>query len=207
MDRNYMVRGADRKMFLPSDFLSKPELSTLVPLPHEDNPIKPTSTHLTDGANDDDGDGEPGILYQISGSAGGTRSVVQRDWNEYSMLAPIPTNAIEFVARCDFDNQENILHVAQCPPLGCKLLLAGSHHAQDHTDRVTFRYLGKNLSDPRVKAVIVGELKGGQAANGSDGGSGPDGGNARDGGLGSKDRDMQTCVNVRAALPHDPRKQ
>jgi hypothetical protein len=185
MNRNYLVRGLDPKIFLPTDFLSKPDLSTLgPPLPYEDNPLKPTGTHL-DGVADEDGDGHPGILYQISGNAGGARSVVQRDWNEYSDLpgVPIPANAIEFVVRSDFDNRENILYVAECPPIGCKLLLGGSHPAQDLTDRVRFRYLGKNLDDPGVKRIVVGPLKE------------------------NLDTDMQTCANARAALPHDPAKQ
>lgn len=193
MDRNYMVRGANPAMFLPSptDFPLKPDLSTLPPLPHEDTPIKPTSQHLDDGTTDDDGDGDPGITYQIGGSTSGRRSVVQRDWNEYSTTSDfhIPANAIEFTARCDFDNQENILHVTACPPAGCRILLAGSSHAENLTDRVTFRYLGKNLDDEGVKRVLAGPLKGS-----GDGGDG-------------LDIDMKTCANARTDLPHDPSKQ
>ena len=193
MDRNYMVRGVDPALFLPSPagFSSKVDLQSLVPLPHEDNPIEPTSAHLGDGTTDDDGDGDPGITYQVGGSTSGIRSVVQRDWNEYSTPpgAFIPANAIEFNARSDFDNQENILHVAECPPAGCKILLAGSERAQDLTPRVTFRYLGKTLEDARVKRVLAGALK-----ENADGG----------GGL---DIDMQTCTNARLDLAHDPSKQ
>ena len=193
MDRNYMVRGADPPMFLPSpvNFLLKPDLASLVPLPHEDDPIHPTSAHLNDGATDEDGDGDPGVAFQIGGSTSGIRSVVQRDWNEYSTPADvhIPTHAIEFTARSTFDNQENILHVKDCPPAGCRILLAGSERAEDLPDRVTFRYLGKDLDEPRVKRVLAGALK-----ENTDGG----------GGL---DIDMQTCTNARLDLPHDASKQ
>lgn len=184
MDRNYMVRGGDQAALLPADFTSKPELSSLPPLPYEDTPDKPTGAHLA-GATDEDGDGHPGVLFRVSGNASGNRSVVQRDWNEYSTDADthIPTNAIEFVARVQFDNQENILYVDQCPLVGCGILLAGSHPAQNLRDRVTFQYLGKGLNEPRVARVLAGALKQDLEA------------------------DLKTCANARAALPHDPSKK
>jgi hypothetical protein len=184
LDRNYMVRGGDPKLFLPPDFIAKPELSSLPPLPSEATPATPTGTNLV-GATDEDGDGELGILYRVSGNASGSRSVVQRDWNEYDTPpgSPIPANALEFVARVRFDNQENILVVSHCPLVGCGILLAGSRPAPSLPGRVTFRFLGKTLDDPRVSRVIAGVLKE------------------------DLTRDLQTCANARAALPHDPSKQ
>lgn len=182
MDRFYFVRGLEDR-FLPSDFAAKPDLSTLPALPYEDDPEHPTGTHAA-GALDLDGDGFLGLAYRISGNASGTRNVVQRDWGEYSTSPdyPIPKSAIEFTAGAAFDNQENILHVSHCPLVGCGILLAGSVPASNLKHRMTFRYLGSDLSDPRVSAVFVADLRK------------------------NIDDDVTTCANVRAALPHDPSK-
>ena len=179
MDRAYFVRGAEPR-FLPQDFLAKPDLSTLVALPSESTPEHPTGTNL-DGAVDVDGDGHPGVAFRISGNIAGLRNVAQRDWNEYFTApdAPIAQGALEFTARVRFDNQENILYVSHCPAIGCGLLLAGSVPATDLHDRGTFRYLGKDLSDPRVSRIVKAELKQ------------------------DVDDDMKTCANVRDSLVHD----
>lgn len=179
MDRTYIVRGAEAR-FLPVDFAAKPDLATLIPLPSESDPENPTGANL-DGAVDVDGDGFPGVAFRVSGNISGVRNVAQRDWNEYftSSDYPIVQNALEFVTAVKFDNQENILHVSHCPAVGCGLLLAGSAPATNLHDRVTFRYLGRGLSDPRVSRIIGAELKV------------------------DLDADMQTCANVRAALVHD----
>jgi hypothetical protein len=183
LDRNYMVRGG-KPTLLPADFTAKPELESLPDLPSESTPEKPTGTNLQN-ASDDDNDTYPGVMYRVSGNARGNRSVVQRDWNEYSTAPdrPIPTNAIEFVARSRFDNQENILFVNDCPLVGCGILLAGSNPAPNLPGRATFLYLGKQLDEPRVSRVIKKALKQ------------------------DVEQDFQTCTNAQAALPHDPSKQ
>ena len=184
MDRHYVVRGAEEARFLPADFLAKPVLDTLTPLPREADPQNPTGEHAA-GALDNDGDGHPGLAWRISGTATGVRNVAMREWYEYftGPTASIPKRALEFVADTAYANQENILHVSRCPPLGCGLLIAGSHPAGDLRHRVRFLYLGKDLADPRVSRVVTRELKEDIEA------------------------DLQTCVNVRATLPHDPAKQ
>ncbi len=183
MDRQYIVRGGDPSL-LPTDFVSKPELSTLPPLPRVDDPQKPPTMPFP-GAADEDGDGVPGVKFQISGNASGARSVVQRDWNEYfsEPNAPVPANAIEFRSTVRFDNQESILAVSGCPLVGCGILLAGSRPAPSLPGRVVFRYLGKDLDEPRAARIIGGPLKV------------------------NADTDLQTCANARASLPHDPSKQ
>jgi len=187
LERFYFVRGGEDRL-LPTDPRSKPDFDALPPLPFEDNPEhkpdKPFGQNL-DGAMDDDGDGFAGIAFQISGNSSGVRNTVQRDHNDYFSDATyvIPERAIEFVARRHFENQENILHVSQCPRLGCGLLLGHSTPAQNLEHRGKWRYLGKDLADPRVAAVIVAELKQNEAT------------------------DLETCANVRAALPHDPAKK
>jgi hypothetical protein len=183
MDRHYIMRGGDPAL-LPGDFRAKPELSTLPPLPTVDDPKTPPSMPYA-GAADEDADGVPGVLFRISGNASGGRSVVQRDWNEYftDPTAPIAARAIEFRAQARFDNQENILAVSGCPLVGCGILLAGSRPAPSLPGRVVFRYLGKNLDEPRTARIIKGPLKT------------------------NEDTDLQTCANARASLPHDPSKQ
>lgn len=182
MDRFYFARGMEER-FLPQNFLAKPELSTLPPLPYEDDPENPTGAH-TDGALDLDGDGIIGLAYRITGNANGTRNVAQRDWGEYFMLPeyPIVKNAIEFKSAAAFDNQESILQVSHCPLVGCGILLAGSVPATNLKHRMTFRYLGKVLADPRVSAVFASDLRK------------------------NIDDDVTTCANVRAVLQHDASK-
>ncbi|HEY6559588.1 MAG TPA: DUF4215 domain-containing protein [Polyangiaceae bacterium] len=184
MDRHYVVRGAEEARFLPADFLTKPALDTLIPLPREEDPQNPTGQNAA-GALDADGDGIPGLAWRISGTATGVRNVAMRDWYEYftGPEARIPKQALEFVADVAYANQENILHVSRCPPLGCGLLLAGSHPAGNLRHRVRFLYLGKDIVDPRVSRIVTRELKQ------------------------DIDADLQTCENVRAALLHDPAKQ
>ena len=181
-DRNYMVRGGDPSL-LPADFTTKPDLSTLTPLPTSPDPENAAGTTIP-LAVDVDGDGSPGVAWIISGNANGVRNTVQRDWNEYFTEdgSPVPANAIEMVVRVRFDNQENILAVSKCPLVGCGILLASSHPATNLKDRATLRYLGKDLTDPRVSSIVVAELKA------------------------SVDGDLQTCTNMIAALPHDASK-
>ncbi|HMJ13829.1 MAG TPA: DUF4215 domain-containing protein [Polyangiaceae bacterium] len=184
MDRYYVVRGAEEARFLPPDFNAKPELATLTPLPREEDPQNPTG-EFTDGAQDTDGDDLPGLAWRISGTATGVRNVAQRDWYEY-FTAPttrIERRALEFVSDMAYANQESILHVSRCPPLGCGLLVAGSHPAGNLRHRAKFLYLGKELADPRVSRIVARELKQ------------------------DIDADLQTCANARLALAHDPAKE
>jgi hypothetical protein len=187
MDRWYNVRGVEDR-FLPPDFLALPVLDTLPAMPFEDNPEnkpdKPFGQNL-EGATDDDGDGKPGVAWYISGNSNGIRNTAQRDFKEFPISSDyrIEPNSIEFVTRGNFENQENVLHVSGCPRLGCGLLTGKSAPARDRKHRVTLRYLGKELDEPRVAAIVVGTPK----ANVED--------------------DVLTCANQRAQLPHDPTKE
>lgn len=181
MDRFYKVRGCDEAQFLPQDFLSKPALSTLVPLPYELDPLSPTGANLA-GQVDVEGDGYPGIAYILSGNITGVRHVIQRDWEDFYSASThvVAQKAIEFVARADFDNEENILNITNCPDIGCGILNVGSRPSATLAHRVTFRYLGKDLADTRVSRIVTRELHE------------------------DLDADEATCALVRAALPHDP---
>lgn len=184
MDRHYNVRGVDEATFLPTDFLAKPDLSTLTPLPYETDPTNPTGANLA-GQVDQDQDGNPGIAYILSGTVTGSRHVAQRDWVEYftDPTALVPTKALEFAVRTDFDDQENILLVNNCPTIGCGLLVVGAHAARNMKNRATLRYLGKDMTDPRVSRILTQDLKVNPTS------------------------DFQSCLNARASLVHDPAKQ
>lgn len=182
MERFYNVRGVEDR-FLPADFAAKPELDSLEALPTVDDPKAPPPA--VPGATDDDGDTFAGIAWLISGTTNGTRNTAQRDHNEYFTHPqfPIVPRAIEFVAMSEFNNQENILQVSQCPRLGCGLLLGKSKPAGDRTHRITFRFLGKTTTEARVSGVVVGEPRK------------------------SIEDDLRTCAKLRALLAHDPAKQ
>lgn len=146
IDRFYSTRGVPRATYLPADLSQNPELSALTPaLPTQAMPA---------GNEDWDGDGNPGIAFNVSGL--GTRHVVQRDWNEFFSDAShaIALQADEFVVRATFDSQESIL--ATSGALG-GLLLAGATPATDGLHRITFRRLGREKSDPAVAAVRVAD--------------------------------------------------
>jgi hypothetical protein len=178
-ERWYLVRGAEAG-FLPEDFRKLPALSALAALPSDADPTEPPAEAPT-GAIDDDGDGRPGFALRLTGNIPGVRNVVQRDWDAYATDAdtPITAGAVEFSARADFDNEENVLAVSDCDPAACGFLVSGSTPARDLPGKVVFRYLGQDLNDPRVAALV-------QGAPGSD-----------------DDVDLETCARVRTAMPHE----
>ena len=144
VDRFYSVRGVSRAKYLPADLSQNPELDSLQPaLPTEAAPA---------GNEDWDGDGQPGIAFNVSGL--GTRHVVMRDWNEFFSddSHPIALRAGELVVRAGFDSQEEIL--ATSGGLGA-LLRAGSAPAAGALHRITFRRLGRTRAEAAVRAVRV----------------------------------------------------
>ncbi len=179
-ERTYIIRGLEDS-YLPPDFRAKPHMDDLeppMPVPGNQEDIADASP---EGVIDMDNDGRPGISWQITGIATGLRHSAQRDWNEYTTDAerwPIPAHAIEFTTRCSFDNEEAILFIEECGTV-CGFLTTGSVPSQSDPSRVTFRYLGTDLTEARVAAVIGGPLYDDEAV------------------------DMETCEKVRAALPHD----
>lgn len=184
MDRQYNVRGALESVYLPTDFLAKPDLSTLPPLPYNPDPTTLADAGATlAGEVDEDQDGKPGVAFILSGPITGSRHTAQRDWVEiFTDPAALATpKALEFTVRTNFDDQENILLVDNCT--GCGLLLVGAHPGSNMNNRVTLRYLGKDMTDPRVSRILTEDLKVSISA------------------------DFQTCLNERASLPHDPSKQ
>ena len=180
-ERMYIIRGLEQS-YLPEDFRAKPDLDDILP----PMPVPGDQLVLDDayqpGTVDLDGDGRPGFAWQITGVASGVRHAVQRDWTEATTDAdmwPIPTYAIEFTTRSVFDANEVILFIEDCGET-CAFLKTSGFPSQSEKSRTTFRYLGTELSDPRVAAVVEGSLYENEAV------------------------DMATCENVRKAMPHDP---
>ena len=180
-DRFYRVRGGTDAL-LPADLSQNPPLSTLPPLPYQDDPLcTQNCAGDLDNAFDTDGDGIPGASVLITGIATGIRESTEREYKEYATTADqtVAQNSIEFTVQGDWDLQESILSVNSCT--SCSLI-ATPGHVDNATlaPRVTMRYLGSSLTSPRVAAVVVRN-------------PGED-----------VDADLLTCANVRAALPHDP---
>ncbi len=180
-DRFYRVRGGTDAL-LPTDFSAKTPLTSLTPMPYEDDPLKPTGQHLQN-AEDTDGDGIIGAAFAITGVTSGIREATQRDYKEYaSAQGEVPQNAIQFTAHGDWDLEESVLSVNSCT--ACSLI-ATPGHPDNATlvPRITFRYLGSSIDpnvSPRAAAVVVRNPGEDVAA------------------------DLETCANVRLALPHDP---
>ena len=177
LDRWYAVRGA-ADSYLPPDFTQKPALTTLPPLPSVADPVH--GTELPAGATDPDGDGVPGVSFDITGIVTGTRNSAQRDWKEFATPAgtSVPAASLSFTVPGANDLQENVLRTTNCGG-GCALLASPGRVAQDVKPRVAFSFVGKTFGSPRVGAVISDTVR----AN--------------------LDHDLTTCANVRLLLPHD----
>jgi hypothetical protein len=175
--RWYAVRGL-AESFLPADFLARPELSSLAKLPTVPDPAVMSGT--PEGALDADGDGAPGLAFQIEGIAAGVRNSAQRDWKEFAVPAgaSVRAAALSFDVQGSFDLQESVLRVSECGS-ACGLISSVARPAQDIPPRMTFAYVGRDLDGSRVSQVAT-------RAPGAD--------------LGD---DLATCANVRLLLPHD----
>jgi hypothetical protein len=177
LERWYQIRGAT-DAFLPADFSTDVALSSLPALPSVSDPINGTTSPA--GATDPDGDGFPGIAFQISGIVSGVRDSVQRVWKQYASIpgTPIVAGSLQLTVPGAYDVQENVLHVSQCGT-GCALLTSPAT-ASTHPVSTTLSFIGKTPGSARVSAVVVGTP----------------GKNV--------DADLATCANLRLLLPHDP---
>jgi hypothetical protein len=179
LDRWYFIRAL-LPSFLPADFSADAPLSSLPPLPSVSDPVNGPDD--PPGATDPDGDGFPGIAFQITGAlVTGVRDEVQRIWKQYADMpgAPSPAAALTFAVPGALDVQDDVLHVSQCGT-GCGLLKTGATVASDIQPRITFSFIGRSLGGARTSTVVVN----------------------RPGA--SVDDDLTTCANVRLMLPHDP---
>ena len=146
-ERFWSVRGADEAKFTPVPRTSKEsvaELRARLPLP---------TAQARAGAEDWEDDGQPGIAWQITGIASGTRNTVQRDYTEWftdatHTVAPARDFRMPLVLRASFDNDENVINATS----GLVGSLAVADQRAEH--RVTFSFLGRDANDARAKAVL-----------------------------------------------------
>jgi hypothetical protein len=181
LDRWYKLRGATDD-YLPADFTTNPPLSSLKPLPTVMS-YMPNSTEWPMGATDPDGDGIPGIAYQISGLISATRNAVEREWRGYATPAgsPVPASAVTIVVPDGYDDQESLMRVTGCAnTAACTLAAAGSVIPQNHPGHITLAFIGKTFGSSSVAPVVAGVPR--QSAG----------------------FDQMTCANVRLLLPHVP---
>jgi hypothetical protein len=176
-NRWYSVRGAE-DTFLPADFSTHPALSALAPLPTESDPVNGTDS--PPGITDPDGDGIPGVAFNVTGFVTGTRNSAQRTWQDYATAdsAPIAASAITFVVPGAFDIEEHVMRVTDCGE-GCSLLASAANADQNTPGRIAFSFIGKTFGSARVSAVAANVPR--QDVN----------------------DDLTTCANVRLILPHD----
>ena len=177
LDRWYSLRGAEDS-YLPGDFGSHPALSSLTPLPVESDPVNGTDSPV--GITDPDGDGIPGVGFDVTGFVTGTRNSAQRVWQDYATPdgAPAPASAIIVTVPGEFDIEEHVMRVSNCGT-GCSLLASAANAAHDTPGRIVFLFVGKTFGSARVAAVAANVPR--QAVN----------------------DDLTTCANVRLLLPHD----
>ena len=146
--RFWSIRGAEELPYLPDGVRDSEanirDLATSLPLPTKENMA---------GAIDPDGDGKPGLAFEISGLLSGTRNSVQRDWTRW-FTEPgyeFPTGmdwTEDVLIRADFDNEESVLDPTQ------GLLTSGSTPSREAKHAITFRFLGRDATDPRAQALI-----------------------------------------------------
>lgn len=146
--RFWSIRGADENMYLPegdrSSEMDVRAVAASLPLPTADKPA---------GAIDPDGDGKPGLAFEITGLISGTRNSVQRDWTRWFSdtgyeIAPSNDWPSDLNIRADFDNEESVLD----PREG--LLSSGSTPKAGAKHTLRLRFLGRDSSDARVTAIV-----------------------------------------------------
>lgn len=145
MSRFWSIRGADEQLFLPSDgrasAQSSDEVAAAKPLPSANQPA---------GAIDTEGDGIPGVAFEVSGL--GIRNSVQRDWTEWFTepgfeITPSSDWAQDLLVRADFDNEENVIDPDGVLATASTPLTAAKHVLK-------MRFLGRDASDPRALEII-----------------------------------------------------
>jgi hypothetical protein len=143
----WSIRGADEQRFAPdmrNSSQSIGDLKTMKPLP---------TPSMMDGSVDTEGDGKPGIAFQVAGIIMGTRNSVQRDWSRwftepgYEIAAGMNWTS-DLRIRSDFDNEESILDPTSGLLNSNSLPKAGAKHA------LKLRFLGRDASDARAAAMI-----------------------------------------------------
>ena len=148
IERFWSVRGVSETAYLPtprSREASLEQLKSELPLPAADMP---------GGSQDWDGDGKPGVAWNISGNLTGTRHSAQRDWTRYFTAPGYEVTAAEdfrqdLVVRAAYAMEEVVYAVEGGESLR---QIAQPACAAPHT--LTLRFLGRTRDDARAKAVL-----------------------------------------------------
>jgi hypothetical protein len=147
IERFWSVRGVSEEQYAPEPRNREVTLQEL----QRDNPL-PSET-MGDAAEDWDEDGFPGIAWQISGIAAGSRHSGQRDWTRWFTAEGYEvTAALEFTSdllvRAEFASEE-VVYEASAPSL---TELAQTDASAEHT--LHLRYLGRTRDDSRAQDII-----------------------------------------------------
>ena len=148
LERFWSVRGVAESRYLP---MPRNRVATLATVQGE-NPLP--SRDQAAMTEDWDGDGQPGISWQISGIVSGSRGSAQRDWTRYftapgyTLPATSDFGSANHVIRAEFEAEE-VVYTASSPGLD---LQAQVNAQAEHT--LTLRFLGRTREDPRAQAVI-----------------------------------------------------
>lgn len=152
-ERFWGVRGAVEANFIPSGGRNSMADMTQVqaerPLP---KPMTPA------GAEDWDGDTFMGIGWDVAGAVTGRRHSVQRDWSSWFTDATYPVTAAlnwttDIVLRAEVDLEDSVF--ATEPANNFLLASVATSDIRNVNNRLVMRFLGRNASDPRLRAVPI----------------------------------------------------
>jgi hypothetical protein len=148
VEQFWIMIGAEDRFLPPRNAREEIEpVAARIPLPTLDRP---------EGAQDWDGDGKLGMLWQVSGIVQGTRNVVQRQWNRWfstERYAVTPSmNWTEITVAADFDKDEAVFD----PTSGPLVSPSFSVRTPETPNRFVMHFLGRDKSDPRVTALVRG---------------------------------------------------
>lgn len=145
----WMAFGVDEATYLPTPRNSSMSLQDL----QSANPFPMTA----DGAIDPDNDGQPGVQLIVTGAVNGSRHITQRvvmAWmtNDRYKITP----ALDWTDDFEIGNwaEPEEYTVATTPPNN-PFLMSPALPVNSDAARVTFKFLGRDTSDPRVAGVVV----------------------------------------------------
>jgi hypothetical protein len=147
MEKFWSIRGASEDLYAPKPRNSDSSVAQV----RSENPLPPKG--MPDPTGDWDGDGHPGIAWQVNVLAAGTRHSAQRDWTRWFSAPGYQVTAAtnfttDLVVRSDFDNEEIVYEVTD------DTLNALSEPDGTVAHTLTLRFLGRTPDDPRAQAII-----------------------------------------------------
>lgn len=141
-DREYTVLGLASETYLPEDPSTRPPLDTLPALPTEAEPA---------GAEDWDGDGTPGLLFNVTTLGGfltGSRNSVQRGFIEFDSDESNPDYTIALGSTIFTVNNSTAIEEVVMAASSDTFKTLGTLEGSDHP--VTFTRLGNSRSAARL---------------------------------------------------------